>query len=69
MSADNKPDTVALVKRLLQHKPGVAVPWEVRPAIEQCRHICLELTFRLNSGTLVGELAGGLKEWRGVATP
>lgn len=43
-------------------------PGEVRPATDQCRGGCLEPTIRLNSGNLVGELAEGLEELRGIAT-
>ena len=41
------------------------VTWEVVPATDQCICGCLELS----SGTQVGELAEGLEEWRGIATP
>jgi hypothetical protein len=47
----------------------VAVPGDVWPATDQSRGGCLEPTIRLNSGNLVGELAKGLKEQRGMATP
>jgi hypothetical protein len=45
------------------------VPEEVWPVTDQCRGGCWELTIRLNSGNLVGELAEGPEEQRGIATP
>jgi hypothetical protein len=50
-------------------EPSVAVPGEVQPATDQCRCRCLEPTIRLNSGNLVRQLAEGLEERRGIATP
>jgi hypothetical protein len=47
-------------------EPSVAVPVEVRQATDQCRGGCLEPTIRLNSRNLVGKLAEGLEEQRGI---
>ena len=44
----------------------MTAPWEVQPATNQYRCECLELTIRLSSGTLVGELAEGLEERGGL---
>jgi len=47
----------------------MAVPWEVHPKTDQCRCECFEPNIRLSSWTLVAELAEGLEEQWGVATP
>ena len=47
----------------------MTVPGQIQPATDQCRCGCLEPTIRMNSGNLVGELAEGLEEQRGIATP
>jgi hypothetical protein len=67
MYGDTKPNTVAMVA--CGEGPSLAVSGEVPPATDQCRGGCLEPTIRLNLGNLVGDLAGGLEEQRGVASP
>ena len=69
MSADTKPNTVALIRGDCGEEPSMAVPGEVWPATDQCRCGCLEPTIRLNSGNLIRELAEGLKELKGITTP
>ena len=53
MSADTKPNTVAMVKRHLMRGPGVDDVW---PATDQYRCGYLEATTKLISGNLVGGL-------------
>jgi hypothetical protein len=47
----------------------VIVHREIRPVTDHSRSRWLEPNIRLNSENLVGELAEGLEELRGIATP
>jgi hypothetical protein len=47
----------------------VAVPVGGMAATDQCRGGCLEPTISLNLGNMVGELAEGQEEQRGITIP
>jgi hypothetical protein len=66
LSTDANPDTITVAK---EQEPGVAVTLKFLPETDQLRCGFLKPTIRLNSGTLVGELAVGMEEMRGIATP
>ena len=52
-----------------RQEPGVPIPWEVLPAIDQCICGCLEPPIRMISGIPVEELVEGLEDQRVIATP
>ena len=47
----------------------MVVTGELHKQLTNCRCEGLEPTIRLSSGTLVGEMAEGLEELKGIATP
>jgi hypothetical protein len=63
------PTLLLLPRGTSWQEPGVAVPREDLPALDDCRCYCSQPNIRLSSGTSVGEQGKVLEEHRELTTP